>query len=75
MKASPDTFDPSFGPPVHHLCQCPLCARERKFHRIAAKLTPRDKAWMLGFYDYVVNDLEKDFQKSHATKRKPGSLS
>jgi hypothetical protein len=73
MKASHESFDPAFGPgsSSHHFCQCLLCARERRFYRIAAKLPPRDQSWLLGFYDYVVTDLEREVQKACATKRKP----
>lgn len=74
MKASPESFDPAFGPgSCHHVCQCMLCARERRFHRIANKLrSPEDRAWMLGFYDYVTTDLEPTIDKICAVKRKPG---
>lgn len=74
MKASPESFDPAFGPgssSSHHVCQCLLCARERRFHRIAGKLrSPEDRAWMLGFYDYVSIDLEPKLQLLCAIKRK-----
>ena len=74
MKASVDPIsEPSFGPPLpqqHHLCQCPLCRRERKFYRIANKLPPRDEAWLLNFYDYIVQH-EREFAKA-CTQRKPG---
>ena len=76
MKASVDPIEPSFGPgpSTHHVCQCPLCQRERRFYRIAAKLkNPRDEAWLLGFYDYVVTDLEREVQKACSTKRKAES--
>jgi len=72
MKASADPTDPAFGPgPKHHICHCLLCARERRFHSIAAKLkNPSDKAWLLNFYDYVVQH-EREFAKA-CTQRKPG---
>jgi hypothetical protein len=74
MKAHVDPSEPSFGPgSCHHVCQCFLCQRERRFHRIAAKLkNPRDQSWMLGFYDYVVTDLERELAKTCSVKRKPG---
>ncbi len=72
MKSSVDPTEPAFGPgPEHHACPCLLCARERKFYRIAAKLPPRDEAWLLGFYDYVVTDLEREVQKASVYKRRP----
>lgn len=73
MKAHVDPIEPAFGPgPCHHVCQCPLCRRQRRFHRIAAKLNPRDEAWLLGFYDYVTDHLERTLDKICAVKRKPG---
>jgi hypothetical protein len=72
MKAHVDPFEPAFGPgSQHHICQCLLCRRDRRFLSIAAKLNPRDQAWLLGFYDYVVQE-ERVFAKLCSTKRKPG---
>jgi hypothetical protein len=75
MKAHVDVIEPAFGPgpgSQHHACPCQLCRRERRFYRIAAKLPPDDEAWLLGFYDYVTDDLEPALNKIYAVKRKPG---
>jgi hypothetical protein len=73
VKASVDPIsEPAFGSSTpHHVCPCLLCQRERRFHRIADKLPPNDRAWMLGFYDYVTTDLEPELSKICSTKRMP----
>jgi hypothetical protein len=72
MKHSVELIEPSFGPGEHHPCSCFLCRRSRRFCQIAAKLNRRDEAWLLGFYDYVTDDLEPALNKICAVKRKPG---
>jgi len=78
MKATVDPCEPSaFGPGAgHHVCHCLLCLRERRFHRITAKLrSPTERAWMLGFYDYVSTELEPKLEKFTCYKRKMGQQS
>lgn len=36
-------------------CKCVLCRRTRKFYRLTANLPPKNRAWMRGFYDSVLD--------------------
>ncbi len=46
-------------------CDCWICKRGRKFYRITAKLPPKERNWMRGFYDAVL-DSETELEMKQA---------
>lgn len=49
-------------------CQCGMCKRGRKYYRLTSKMNLKDREWMRGFYDYVMEmECELDM-RDHCAK-------
>lgn len=49
-------------------CDCKLCKRGRRYFKIASALPPRQRKWMEGFYNYVM-DVECEYEMLQAWDR------
>lgn len=59
---------PKLLPRHQKRCDCSLCRRSRKFYRITAKLPLKDREWIRGFYDTVL-DTECVLEMEMAAKK------